>query len=230
MSWSNPWQSRWESAAGFIPFSPADIAGLQLWLKADSLSLANNDPVASWTDASGNSNHATQGTSGAQPTFKTNILNGLPVVRFDGVNDMLNLTTHLTSHAMTIIAVANKTGTGTQAIIVTDSNEIYAEVSTNWGSYLGDFLDGGSTLSSSFSVLSVVTRNYNDVDLVKNGSLVTRVNGNTWYTRSGTAIGADPSGVQFLGGDIAELLVYGSALSSTDRGNVEAYLQGKYGL
>ena len=36
--------------------------GLKLWLKADSLALTNNAPVATWTDSSGNANDAVQAT------------------------------------------------------------------------------------------------------------------------------------------------------------------------
>ena len=71
-------------------FVPTDIAGCQLWLEADSLSLSNNDPVTSWTDLSGQSHHATEATN--PPTYKTGILNSLPVVRFDGSDDKLSIT------------------------------------------------------------------------------------------------------------------------------------------
>ena len=57
-------------------------------LKAEDLSLNNNDPVATWTDASNYGNDATQTTSGDQPTFVTNAVNGRPAVRFDGGDDL----------------------------------------------------------------------------------------------------------------------------------------------
>src|SRR5439155_17313853 len=73
------------------PFSPAEIGGLKLWLKADALALNNNDPVSTWTDSSGNGNSPT--SSGTKrPTYKTNVLNGKPVVRFDGIDDHLDKT------------------------------------------------------------------------------------------------------------------------------------------
>ncbi len=48
---------------------------------------AHNDPVASWTDLSGNGRHAV--TNRGAPIFKTNILNGRPGVYFDGSKDLL---------------------------------------------------------------------------------------------------------------------------------------------
>jgi hypothetical protein len=74
-------------------FSPSDLTGLRQWLKADALSLADNDPVSSWTDSSGNALHATN-TGSARPTFKTSIVNSLPIVRFDGADDLLVLGDH----------------------------------------------------------------------------------------------------------------------------------------
>jgi hypothetical protein len=38
------------------------------------------------------------------------------------------------------------------------------------------------------------------------------------------------SSIVFWNGDIAEVLVYNNALSSTNRGNVETYLKSKYGI
>jgi hypothetical protein len=63
-------------------FLPAgNLAG---WYKADNISgLSDGDAVASWKDSSGNGNTLTQSTSGAKPSYETNELNSLPVVRFD---------------------------------------------------------------------------------------------------------------------------------------------------
>lgn len=66
------------------------LTNLVAWYKADAITgLADNDPVATWLDSSGNNNHATQGAAADRPLYKTGIVNGLPVVRFDGVSDFL---------------------------------------------------------------------------------------------------------------------------------------------
>ena len=57
-----------------------------LWLKADALSLADGATVTTWTDSSGNGNSPS--TTLGTPIFKTNILNGKPVIRFDGASRM----------------------------------------------------------------------------------------------------------------------------------------------
>ena len=54
------------------------------WYKADAITgLSDGDAVDSWVDSSGNGNTLTQSTSGAKPSYETNEVNSLPVVRFD---------------------------------------------------------------------------------------------------------------------------------------------------
>lgn len=73
------------------PFSPDQVAGLALWLKADAGTSTTVDgaAVSQWDDQSGNARHVTQATGANQPVYKTAIVNGKPVVRFDGANDFL---------------------------------------------------------------------------------------------------------------------------------------------
>nr|HPN67518.1 LamG domain-containing protein [bacterium] len=69
---------------------PNSISGLAMWLKADSITgLNDNDTVSNWPDSSGNNRYAAQSTSSYQPIYKTNVLNGQPVIRFDGADDAL---------------------------------------------------------------------------------------------------------------------------------------------
>src|SRR4051812_10751339 len=74
------------------PVSPTDIPGLVGWWRASSLALASGDPVASWTDESGNGFHWLQATPEAQPTYIANVINGQPAVRFAGDIDAMALT------------------------------------------------------------------------------------------------------------------------------------------
>ena len=62
-------------------FSPHDLGNLELWFAADHLSASDDDAIATWTDSSGNGRDAAQATGANKPTFKTNIVNGLPVLR-----------------------------------------------------------------------------------------------------------------------------------------------------
>ena len=64
-------------------------SGLGLFLRADSINQVDNTAVPQWNDESGNNYHVTQGTPANQPIFRTNIINGRPVVRFIRANSHL---------------------------------------------------------------------------------------------------------------------------------------------
>jgi hypothetical protein len=49
-----------------MPFSPSDITGLKVWLKADQIGGADNDPVGTWADQSGQANDFTQSGAARQ--------------------------------------------------------------------------------------------------------------------------------------------------------------------
>ncbi len=65
-----------------------------LWLKADAgtSSTTNNAPISFWNDQSGNAINVTQTVATQQPSFATNLMNGMPAIRFDNTattNDKL---------------------------------------------------------------------------------------------------------------------------------------------
>jgi hypothetical protein len=106
------------SASVAAPLSPDAVTGLALWLKADSLSLNDTDPVSTWTDSSSNGLNATQ-TSTKRPLYRTNQKHGLPGVVFDGTDDCLvtaamNLTG---TSAITVFAVFSAASTGDQVVV-----------------------------------------------------------------------------------------------------------------
>ena len=80
--------------SGRFGFDPRSIADLKLWLRGDgpmytdtgrtTLITSDGQSIAAWDDDSGTANHLTQGTAGKRPTFKTAILNGRSIARFDG--------------------------------------------------------------------------------------------------------------------------------------------------
>lgn len=69
-------------------FDPTTIAGLVGWWDASQITgKSDGNTITQWDDLSGNARHATEATN--PPTYKTGIVNSLPVVRFDGINDVL---------------------------------------------------------------------------------------------------------------------------------------------
>lgn len=225
---------------------PSDISGNVLWLKADSLTLNDGDSVTTWVDSSGNGNDATQ-TGALRPTYKTGIIGGKPVVRFDGASQGMNVPSGSTelniTGDLTMFVVLKSSSAASQAVAVFGDS---SAGTTGFMLYLGNQFAGKASFLSSGNVTWLTQSS-----AVNNGSghMVSVVLSGTALTfykdgsadGSGTSaapvvytgtrgIGFSDTGASPFNGDIAELIVFNAALSSGDRARVEAYLRGKYGL
>jgi hypothetical protein len=218
------------------PFAPTDIAGCKLWLKADSLALSDGAGVATWTDSSGSGNNVS--SSGfTQPIYKTNIVNGLPIVRFNGTNTAFRVAVDVSVTDFTVFVVFQTTGDG----MILASNAVNNQVfrvgqSGNNTIYFFDnvtippFPESSTLVTSRASWnLGCTRRASSAVTFFEKG--VARGSGT-----AGAAVGLGAIGclvsvsALFVSGDIAEIIAYNSALSPTDRASVETYLLGKYNL
>jgi hypothetical protein len=86
---------------GSLSFSQTGPAGVGtsatnvLWLKANAgtSSTTNNTRISSWNDQSGNGINVSQVTAVQQPSYTSNVINGMPAIQFDnavdGTNDKL---------------------------------------------------------------------------------------------------------------------------------------------
>ena len=235
-------------------FSPAPtplpliVSGLQLWYAARLMSGIDGAAIVP-TDFSGNGRDATQATGTKQPLFKTNIINGKPVFRFDGTDDFLNVPAiDLTgTNGLTLFAVV--------ANITSGSDRVIFECSTNINSFTDGFLlyresgnsmvaalrgnagASGSNFISTVSVTSaatVVSATYdkslatNEVTNWLNGtSAGTRganVNNTNNFGNRASFIGMRAGTTLPLAGDIAEILLYNRVLTTAERQQIEAYL------
>ena len=105
---------------------------LKFWLDADSLSLSDDDTVASYPSKAGNIT-ASQSIALSRPIFKTNILNSLPIIRFDGLNDYLDVGNSISrSNDWTIIGVFSVDNT-TSSGAVCGASDQFLDETTAWG-------------------------------------------------------------------------------------------------
>lgn len=220
---------RSSAAAAFVP---TDIAGLTLWLDAGTISGSDGDLISTWADSSGNGNDAAQATSGFRPTLQTNEANGLPVVRFDGSNDRLKTAAFSAALTASTIFIFGK-GTGTSVTtrfidgLTSGTRQHMLYVGGQYWMFAGVDLHGGSAdtnfhaMTSTFNGASSAL--YVDGLLIASGSAGTQ-------DMDGAIIGNDYSETAPHAGDIAEVIIYNSVLSSEDRASVEAYLATKYAL
>lgn len=210
--------------------NPATITGLSAWYKADSLGLGDGTAVSSWTDASGNGRHAVQATGGFQPIYKTGILNGLSVVRFDGVDDTLVAVCALQS-ARTIFCVAKLTGAaGSTWRVWALGGANTATLRNFFGAWQYDNNQAGSGVSlggntANFSYLTIRYNSTASTDGYLANAAPTNFDPTDTYSAT-TAFNISST----WAGDIAEILVYDVALSASDVSSLQSYLANKYAL
>ncbi len=182
--------------------------------------------VGSWDDASGNGNHAQQATSGKRPILKTNILNGHPVVRFDGSDDILTLLSNLTGTSHTILMLVKPLANpgGYLAMFTAHDMGLYLslahstpELLDGWGEFADRNINSQQVLSvGTWYRLRGQARSAADINLVKDGVITKFTAGASWQARTSSAIGADSSGVQNTNFDVAGIVFYTRALTNQE--------------
>jgi hypothetical protein len=221
------------SGGGFDPLSLTP----DFWFKADAITGKNDaDAVGSWTDSSGNSRTATQGTGTRQPLYKTNVVNGKPVLRFDGVDDNLAIPAYSHGDVFSVFAVVESTALTAAHVVVGDTSHFRFVFKDQTGNAIQ--LDTNDT---TFRFKNAALNAFHYVSAVRAASTTAQVwadgatdgsnaVGVVAASSEGLSIGMNPAFNSFLTGDIAEIIYYPTALSSTNRAAVETYLKAKYGL
>jgi len=237
--------------AGFIPTS---VASCQLWFDAADASTItlNGSTVSSWRDKSANAYSVIQPTSANQPTYTTNLLNGLPGIQISAATYLYQVASSIpnfSSSASTTVVMVAKNGstlaTGGWNIV----NTMWFTGNINGPTYryhlsfaigttngVALYPIGQTTavpLGSSAIIGFTISSSGNSINV--NGTL-------TNY--SGTSAPSANDGIWFLFGDarysigehyvpdinIYEFLGFNSTLSTSERQNVEGYLAQKWGL
>ncbi len=229
------------AAAAFVP---TDIAGLQLWLKADAglyqdaamttLAVLDADPVGGWADQSGNANHATQATVDNRPLLKLAIQNSKAVVRFrESYSSLRTAAFSSALHPKTIILVYSQPSTSAQTYVfdglASNQTQLDSQAPNVNAAYAGAYIFYTESYPLAMCVMSIIFNGANSF-MIKNG--IQQAVGDTGTTAMtgltlGASGGATGSG---LVGDIAEFLIYNSALSTANRQAVESYLNSRWAV
>lgn len=227
-------------------WTPSDLAGstLSVWYKADSLTLSDGDGVASWADSSGNGNTLAQSTDSRQPTYQASELNSLPVVRYDGGNDILRdgdiAALDVGTGDIWMASVFKSIDTSTQQYVFDKRHQNFSIVITGTGTLilrLGSSTgaprqNNGNWSRTEFEMVTG-SRVSSSCSGFLNGSSMNQPGGNNTDSINNTDVfdvGARSPGNNPLNGDIAEILVGGATLSTNDRQKIEGYLAHKWGL
>lgn len=209
-----------------------------MWLAADRISgLSDGDPVGTWSDLSGSGNDCTS-AGGARPTFKAAVLGGKPVVRFDGATSTMVVPNGVTYNrlncALYFVMVPSALGSWQIPYAATTLGMM---VHFNGGGGISGF--GGYGGSTYFGVSDTWPNAEWRIGSVRvtNGVVQTEVSGLGKTAAATVATGTVTGGTlcsyntgYWFPGDIAEILIFGGALSDENHARVVDYLGAKWGL
>ena len=214
---------------------PLGINDCVLWLDAEQITgLSDGAQVNTWPDMSGAGNNATRGNSSTAgyPQYKLNQLNGKPVVRFstDGkswfnFNNMTDIRTvfwvlketdtKLGYHADLSFLLGDDDKcdfhrNGPWDFELWDSRDANANILNGTTKLMGDVVNGAKTpLGTGYRLVSVVTAGNVEASRISDDRGLL---GRSWT------------------GDIAEIIIYNRALTTTEENQVGYYLKQKYDI
>ena len=237
------------------------VASPALWLDAsrsDTLFTDNalttavttdNGPVGGWKDLSGNNRHATQGTTGSRPTWRTPIngQNGLGAMSFNGSSGFLSVADSVALQfgtgdftALVVAAVANASRGSTQQNTVFSKGFANLEFSQYEG-WLWAYL-GGTNNSPNSGVASVASatpfashfkRESGSSVVGVNGAVGSMVTNTTNTSGAGTSVfigSRNPTNAaSYLAGSIFEVVLIPRAITPTELSSWYAYSRAKWG-
>lgn len=211
---------------------PQTISGLVLWLDAGAITgLSDGSAVDVWPDSSDNGNNATQ-TGVNRPTFRTGIINGKPVVRFDGTN-YLDITA-LNMQPATVFAVVKYEPPVANAPFLGNDTSV-----NEYFGYHNNIIYYYSTIANmnvadpTPTIFQIITGHAQPAG--SNSSI--RINGSqvvsgsyNWGASTFIYVGRRNNTTERFKGDIADILIYSTNLSSTEIDQIEDYLSTKYSI
>jgi hypothetical protein len=239
-----------KNLVGDAPFlSPLNEPTTDFWLKANSLSLSDGDPVALWEDlAAGGKDYGAAGS--ARPTFKSGILDGKAVVRF-ATDDVLTPTGSAFTYGEnnTMFVVCTKRTSGTGYIFSGDHAAL-----EGGPSFITGYSNGGTprdfeyfsrgfgerkifatSASAGFHVLAIRRDDGGSFgetyQLFFDGPQVESnlvIGDDNWNGVHLTRIGRGPTAGDFYNGDIAEIIHCNSLLDNSTLNRMYGYLLNEY--
>jgi hypothetical protein len=220
----------------------------------------DGEPVAAWESIEGNRHIFRQTNILKRPKWIRNVLNGQPVVRFDGMDDYLFTNTAiLTGAAGTVLAYYQLPAATLDALqyflsqsITSGANQFLGLIARGYnatpraglGHVTGAAVtqyEGNTSISTNAAICAIWTSTGTTLALLINGTAQTLTfaagsdTGQWWHdivNATQTAIGCllRSSPAYFSKIDLAELIVYDRVLSASELARCLAYGVGRYGV
>lgn len=242
-------------------FNPNKISGLIMWLDAndstsffDATSGGNNvttdgGSIARWRDKSTSAKDFKQTTSGSRPILKIGTQNGRNSVRFDAIDDFMEMDSNFSGLTAGTYFIVLKLAVDPPTVESKTGHPIMFIYNNRAGSGASHYtyLDSNiydTSMATSRKTVGNPTPNLTNFHLYNvsstSNSWTARLNKTQLFTTAtntfsqeektiGRSIGSN-SVFYYFNGDIAELIVYNSVLSADSRTSLENYLYQKWGI
>ena len=229
-----------------MPWSPSDLNFPMRWLdasNASSISIASGKVSTIQNTIPGYSDigldYFTGGGYG--PSVVSAGLNGLDVLSFNGTNSRLSTSNKIadfTTSQLSVFVVSLLTGTNPGGIIsmrpltnLTGWSLRYNSKTTLYYYHLGYPPVSAALPADQYAIIEFI-RNGNIVDLGVNGVMNGAIDVGGYVVSNQSAfIGAENNGtLNYISGRIAEIIIIGGAVTSSDRQKIEWYMANKWGL
>lgn len=237
------------------------VKNLSLWFDSTTEDVFNDGGIiedglniSSWNGVSTSSSlQAVQATSGSQPSYVKNGINGLPSVLFDEANsEYIELSKVISGGKFTLVFVSQTFDSNASGAILSFSNTSDVTDSAIGGARIFDYNGffrvtrgnaGGS--SSMLKYHNAVNVGHISILNLDNGVLSYYLDGsNTPTVSTNSAIIEDfnfervlfgagwssSSVTSFFGGYIGEVIIYRNTLTTSERDYIEEYLSKKWGV
>jgi len=226
---------------GVAEFSPSDISGLKLWLDSDDPSTITkdvNDFVSQQDDKSGEGNHVVQATGSNQPKLIADGKNSRDILRYDGVNDRMKVSTFTggsEAQINTVLCVAPINPFNGHYIYDSATADRAGLNSGDGGSGAQFFIWAGSALflGSHVTTIELYTVEFNGASSILRKGKVEVGTGNAGTgATNGMVIGNFQGELDgnTMSGDFCELLFYNKQLSTAERDDAETFLADRWAV
>lgn len=238
---------------GTIQYSPPQKPNLQLWIAPESPLNATAGLVNQWNDISGQKHHGTA-TLTVRPTVVTNFMGNYRAVTFDASNDLLDFGNFMAgASSFTIIMVAQKATNLTLGLGFSKQGAFNAaHTNDEWVVRLGESANNLATVQLQDSVFNAYVTNMvgspssnlviNCISWTNSTTPTMEINGfgltptsTGWQTNTvcqtttnTVKLGYVPGFFNPSGGTVAEVLLWNTQLSTSERTDVNRYLSLKY--
>ncbi|MCC6400542.1 MAG: hypothetical protein IT227_07250 [Flavobacteriales bacterium] len=213
----------------------------------------NGDNVRQWNDRSGNARHAGEANVANRPNLATAVLNGRPVVRFTAANNDRLISTGLTTADQASAWVVTRytslpspnpgllqgaaSGNALAADAALKNLGMWVSSSNTrpWGRGIrsdGTMLEISQTTNTSAGTFYILNNNYGASQIqqyINNSAAGSVATNGTLRSWTDLCVGMQ-AGSEGWNGDIAEVILFNTALNATQRLVVANYLAAKYGL